>query len=84
MIYCSQDTINKVIPLITDGSKTIWVKDTKASDYTATDYVTFRDYKEDNRTLYLNSPLLEGDEIVNKDGKLYHYHKMGKVVFDGS
>ena len=84
MLYCSQDTINKLIPLITDGSKTIWVKDTKASDYTATDYVTFKDYKEDNRTLYLNSPLLEGDEIVNKEGKLYHYHKMGKVVFDGS
>ena len=84
MLYCSQDTINKVTPLITNGSKTIWVKDTKASDYTATDYVTFKDYKEDNRTLYLNSPLLEGDEIVNKEGKLYHYHKMGKVVFDGS
>ena len=84
MLYCSQDTVNKIIPLITDGSKIIWVKDTNASDYTVTDYVTIKDYKEDNRALHLNSPLLEGDEIVNKDGKLYHYHKMGKVVLDGS
>ena len=84
MLYCSQDTINKVITSINSGNMTIWVKDTKASDYTATDYVTIKDYKEDNRTLYLNSPLLEGDEIVNKEGKLYHYHKMGKEVLDGS
>ena len=83
MLYCSQDTVNKVITSINGGNMTIWVKDTKASDYTATDYVTIKDYKEDNRTLYLNSPLLEGDEIINKEGKLYHYHKMGKVVLDG-
>ena len=35
-------------------------------------------------TVYLNSPLLKGDEIVCKEDGLYHYHKMGKVVLDGS
>jgi hypothetical protein len=38
----------------------------------------------DSRTFYLNSPLLKGDRIEEKDGKLYHYHKMGKVVLNGS
>lgn len=37
-----------------------------------------------SKTVYLNSPLLNGDELLTKDGKLYHYHKMGKVVLDGS
>ena len=84
MLYCDKDTVNLISSALnTVTSRTIWVKDTKASDYTATDYVTIKDYKEDNRTLYLNSPLLEGDEIVNKEGKLYHYHKRGKVVLDG-
>ena len=36
------------------------------------------------KTVYLNSPLLDGDELLTKDGKLYHYHKMGSVVLDGS
>ena len=86
LLYCNTTTVQKVIDSATNDKIdiTIWVKDTKASDYTATDYVTIKDYKEDNRILYLNSPLLEGDEIVNKEGKLYHYHKMGKEVLDGS
>ena len=42
------------------------------------------EYFESTKTFYLNSPLLEGDKIVTKNGKVYHYHKMGKVVFDGS
>lgn len=36
------------------------------------------------KTIYLSSPLHKGDEIVVKDGKLCHWHKMGKVVLDGS
>lgn len=36
------------------------------------------------KTLYLNSPLLEGDTIEEKDGGIYHVHRHSKVVLDGS
>ena len=45
---------------------------------------SYEPYFESTKTFYLNSPLLEGDKIVTKNGKVYHYHKMGKVVLDGS
>ena len=82
MLYCSKDTVNEISSMITNGNKTIWVKDTKASDYTPTEFATFKDYGAEKQ-LKLNSPLLEGDKIVKMNGKMYHYHKMGKVVFDG-
>lgn len=44
----------------------------------------YEDYFERTTNAYLNSPLLEGDEIVMKDGELCHYHKYYKDVFDGS
>jgi hypothetical protein len=44
---------------------------------------SYEPYKETNATIYLNSPLLQGDKIEVVDGKLCHYHKMGKVVLDG-
>ena len=44
----------------------------------------YEPYYGSTKTVYLNSPLLNGDELLTKDGKLYHYHKMGKVVLDGS
>ena len=36
------------------------------------------------KSVYLNSPLLQGDKLVVVNGKLCHYHKCGKVVLDGS
>ena len=48
---------------------------------TATDY---EPYKESIKTLYLNSPLLEGDTIEDVNGKATHVHRYGKVVLDGS
>ena len=42
------------------------------------------EYFERTTNVYLNSPLLEGDEIVMHDGELCHYHKYGKEVLDGS
>jgi hypothetical protein len=48
------------------------------------DYIEYKEYKESSYTLQLNSPLYAGDKIVVKDDKLCHYHKMGKVVLDGS
>jgi hypothetical protein len=44
----------------------------------------YEPYHGSSKTVYLNSPLLDGDELLTKDGKLYHYHKMGMVVLNGS
>ena len=44
----------------------------------------YEPYFESKQTIYLNSPLLKGDEIVWKDNKIQHYHKMKTVVLDGS
>ena len=48
---------------------------------TATSY---EPYKEHTKTLYLNSPPLEGDTIEEKDGGIYHVHRSEKLVLDGS
>lgn len=44
----------------------------------------YEPYYEKHTTVYLNSPLLNGDEIVYEDGELRHWHNSGKVVLDGS
>ena len=44
----------------------------------------YEPYCGTTKTVYLNSPLYEGDELLTKDGKIYHYHKMGSVVLNGS
>lgn len=44
----------------------------------------YEPYYERTQTVYLNSPPHKGDEIVCKEDGLYHYHKMGKELFDGS
>ena len=46
----------------------------------ATPYEPYKEYK---KTLYLNSPLLEGDTIEEKDNGIYHVHRYTKVVLDG-
>ena len=48
---------------------------------TATDY---EPYKESIKTLYLNSPLLEGDTIEQSSNNIIHNHRYGSVVLDGS
>lgn len=48
---------------------------------TATDY---EPYKESIKTLYLNSPLLEGDTIEQSGNDIIHVHRYGKVVLDGT
>ena len=45
---------------------------------------SYEPYKGHTKTLYLNSPLLEGDTIEEKDGGIYHVHRSGEVVLDGS
>ena len=44
----------------------------------------YEPYKEHIKTLYLNSPLLEGDTIEEKDGGIYHVHRYKKVVLNGN
>ena len=44
----------------------------------------YEPYCGTTKTVYLNSPLYEGDELLTKDGKIYHYHKMGSIVLNGS
>ncbi len=36
------------------------------------------------KTLYLNSPLLEGDTIEEKDNGIYHVHRSKEIMFDGN
>ena len=84
MLYCDQSTINKIASLLpTDHNITIWVEDVDIKDLTPVEGVEFKQYAKDTEIM-LTSPLLEGDKLVVKDGKLYHWHKMGKVVLDGS
>ena len=45
---------------------------------------TYEPYKEFTKTLYLNSPLLEGDTIEQSGNDIVHMHRYSKVVLDGS
>lgn len=45
---------------------------------------TYEPYKEYTKTLYLNSPLLEGDTIEQSGNDIVHVHRYGKVVLDGT
>jgi hypothetical protein len=45
---------------------------------------TYEPYKEYTKTLYLNSPLLEGDTIEQSGNNIIHVHRYNKVVLDGS
>ena len=45
---------------------------------------SYEPYKEYTKTLYLNSPLLEGDSIEVNGHDIVHIHRYGKVVLDGS
>ena len=45
---------------------------------------TYEPYKEYTKTLYLNSPLLEGDTIEQSGNNIIHNHRYKEVVLDGS
>ena len=80
MVNCDIDSINIVGGITT---ATLWIdEDIGIDGYTGT--APLKIYKEDKVEIKLNSPLLEGDTIEVKDGKLCHYHKMSMVVLDGS
>ena len=49
-----------------------------------TSATSYEPYKEYTKTLYLNSPLLEGDSIEVSGNSIVHVHRYGKVVLDGS
>ena len=45
---------------------------------------TYESYKEFTKTLYLNTPLLEGDTIEQSGNDIVHMHRYNTVTFDGS
>ena len=45
---------------------------------------TYEPYKEFIKTLYLNSPLLEGDTIEQSGNDIVHVHRYKTITFDGS
>lgn len=45
---------------------------------------TYEPYKEYTKTVYLNSPLLEGDTIEQSGNNIIHVHRYKEVVLDGS
>lgn len=49
-----------------------------------TKVTTYEPYKEYTKTLYLNSPLLEGDTIEQSGNNIIHVHRYSKVVLNGS
>ncbi len=60
-------------PLVSDVNGTLQIEEGD----TATSY---EPYKSSIKNLYLNSPLLEGDTIEEKDNGIYHVHRYGKTV----
>ncbi|MBQ2409473.1 MAG: hypothetical protein II309_08585, partial [Bacilli bacterium] len=83
MIYCNENTVLKIKEAITNGNVNIWI-DENIILPNNTNYVTFKHFKECNKTLYLNSPLLEGDTIEEIEGKTYHVKRYEKIVLDGN
>ena len=79
-LYCELRVDNN---LSTDGNESI-VSFANIQLEEGTQATEYEPYCGTSKTIYLNSPLHKGDELVMKDGKLCHYHKMGKVVFNGS
>ena len=73
-VYCQIDNIlDNISPFtlkfqIEEGTKT----------------TTYESYKEYTKTLYLNTPLLEGDTIEQSGNDIVHVHRYNKVVLDGS
>ena len=85
VLYMDKSSLQKLVDAMpTDSNKTLWYKDVNIDGITHGDNITLKKYMEGNVEIVLNSPLLEGDTIEVKDGKLCHYHKMGIVVLDGS
>ena len=85
VLYMDKSSLQKLVDAMpTDSNKTLWYKDVNIDGITHGDNITLKKYMEENVEIVLNSPLLEGDRIEVKDGRLCHYHKMGMVVFDGS
>ena len=73
-VYCQIDDI-------LDNISNFTIKFQIEEGATATDY---EPYKESTKTLYLNSPLLEGDTIEQSGNNIIHVHRYKEVVLDGS
>lgn len=73
----------------TTGSSTNYIfmnydGESKVQIEEGTTATTYEPYKEYTKTLYLNSPLLEGDTIEQSGNDIVHMHRYKTVTFDGS
>lgn len=78
------DAINKENFIFIYRSNGDIVEPTNYQIEESTQATSHEDYYERVQTVYLNSPLLKGDELVCREDGLYHYHKMSEVVLNGS
>ena len=76
LVNSNSGTLNTDVSMIISNIQLEFNKDATATEY--------EPYKSSTKTVYLNSPLLQGDTIEEIDGEVYHVHRYGKVVFDGS
>lgn len=72
-IHCSDNDVNNL--------REVEISDIQIEE--GTQATPYEPYYERTQTVYLNNPLLKGDEIVCIDGELKHYHKMNRVLFNG-
>ena len=80
--YATITTGNAITDLTVNTDYQCILKDIQIEEGTTA--TTYEPYKEQVKTLYLNSPLLEGDTIEQSGNNIIHNHKYGKVVLDGS
>ena len=80
--YATITTGNSVTDLTVNTNYQCTLKDIQLEEGTTA--TTYEPYKEYIKTLYLNSPLLEGDTIEQSGNNIIHNHRYKEVVLDGS
>ena len=88
MIYCNTNSVNSIAQNI-QYACTIYVDENLINQFNNSSLITYKPYtkiidRQSSKVLYLNSPLLIGDTIEHRDGKVYHIHRCKEIVFNGS
>ena len=79
--YATITTGNLITDLTVNTDYQCILKDIQLEEGTTA--TTYEPYKESIKTLYLNSPLLEGDTIEQSGNNIIHNHRYKEVVLDG-
>ena len=79
MIYCNTNSVNSIAQNI-QYACTIYVDENLINQFNNSSLITYKPYtkiidRQSSKVLYLNSPLLIGDTIEHRDGKVYHVHR---------